>query len=120
MGSRLGVPPDISQSEKIKMEEEHRKLEEEQQRRQDREEKRVDKYDRTLTVILPILIALAIVAFAYASTNKKKATMIEINQTNGHEDDIQSKLRQLKQLHSDGLISDAEFNKKKAELLDRL
>ncbi len=96
------------------------KAQQEAMRLQAREEQRVDKYDRTLTVVLPILVALAIVGFTIASLNKKKATNIQITQTNEQKDDIQGKLRHLRQLHSDGLISDDDFNKKKNELLDRL
>lgn len=96
------------------------KAQQEAMRLQAREEQRVDKYDRTLTVVLPILVALAIVGFTIASLNKKKATNIQITQTNEQKDDIQGKLRHLRQLHSDGLISDDDFNKKKNELLDRI
>lgn len=123
------------QNEVQKAQEEQKRKEEEkaqqarqkeQKRLQEREERREDNYDRTINVVLPVLLALAIIGVVVVSMTKKKSIIEvskpqnEVNQTEGKKGGIQDKLVQLKKLYTDGLISEEDYNSKKAKLLDEM
>lgn len=119
-----GPTKEQMEAKKQREREEEKRRQEEEKRRQEEEEARrlkmrEDKYDRTLTITIPVLVALAILGIVIASI-KKKGTSIAITQTNEQKEDIQSKLRHLNNLYAEGLITENEFKKKKAELLDKL
>ena len=81
-------------------------------------EKRANRIERTITIVIPSLIAAGILAYFIVNYKRKKFNNQSIS--SDLDIDLHMKLQKLNQYYSEGLISKEDFEKTKLDLLKRV